>query len=141
MKRKIRRSFDTILTLLGIGIIFASVWIGTTSSLQIQLIIVLLGILAMEMGIWGGLSSNFLPSDRRFDGLRKEGNNILRLIRELNSAAIARDEGEEGGERFEGILEKMHTSVTHMAELAAKENPSAAQEDPPADSAEVTGDE
>lgn len=134
MKRKIRRSFDTILTLLGIGIIFASVWIGTTSSLQIQLIIVLLGILAMEMGIWGGLSSNFLPSDRRFDGLRKEGNNILRLIRELNSAAIARDEGEEGGERFEGILEKMHTSVTHMAELAAKENPSA-------DSAEVTGDE
>ena len=141
MKRKIRRSFDTILTLLGIGIIFASVWIGTTSSLQIQLIIVLLGILAMEMGIWGGLSSNFLPSDRRFDGLRKEGNNILRLIRELNSAAIARDEGEEGGERFEGILEKMHTSVTHMAELAAKENPPTPQENPPADSAEVTGDE
>ncbi len=77
----------------------------------------------MEVGVWG-LSSRIFPSERRFNALRGEGDNVLHLIRELNSAAISKDRGLEDAKRFQAILEEMHNSVSRMAELAVKENES-----------------
>jgi len=48
---------------------------------------------------------------------------MLNLIRELNSAAIAKDRGIEDAKRFQDTLALMHESVTRMSEIAAQEGP------------------
>ncbi len=122
MKRKIRRVLEIALPILGMGVIFGSVLSGP-ASLQLQVLLVLSGILILEAGVWG-LASRLLPNERRYLGLREEGNHFIELIRELNRAAIARREGDEGDNnegRFRDALEQMHASVRRMGELAGKE--------------------
>ncbi|PCJ22994.1 MAG: hypothetical protein COA96_12835 [SAR86 cluster bacterium] len=123
MKRNIRSTIDAVLTGLGIGVIFSAVLLATTVTVQIQMFIALFGVLLMEAGIWG-LSSKVFPNERRFISLRSEGDNIIGLIRELNSAALARDTGSEDDKRFQATLEKMHSSVKRMSELASEEGKS-----------------
>ena len=122
MKRKIRRVLEIALPVLGMGVIFGSVLAGPTS-LQLQVVLVLFGILILEAGVWG-LASRLLPNERRYLGLREEGNHFIELIRQLNRAAVARQEGDEGDKnegRFRDALEQMHASVRRMGELAGKE--------------------
>ncbi|MEX0965142.1 MAG: hypothetical protein WDZ52_13990 [Pseudohongiellaceae bacterium] len=121
MRRNIRRSIDLGLTGLGIGVIFTAVLLGASLSVQMQLPIALIGVLLMEAGVWG-LSSKMFPNERRYIDLRDEGENIIQLIRQLNTAAIAR--GEDGGDdsRFQATLDEMHDSVKRMAELASRES-------------------
>ena len=122
MKRKIRRVLEIALPVLGMGVIFGSVLWGS-SSLQLQVLFVLFGILILEAGVWG-LASRLLPNERRYLGLREEGNHFIELIRELNRAAVAREEGDaraEHEERYRGALEQMHASVRRMGELAGKD--------------------
>ena len=119
MKRTIRRGMEIVIPLLGMGIIFGSVLFGP-NSLQLQVLLVLIGVLILEAGVWG-LTSGILPSERRYLGLREEGDHFLRLIRVLNAAAVARDEGQEDDTRFRETQAQMHTSVDRMAELAGQE--------------------
>jgi len=105
--------------LLGMGIIFGSVLFGPPS-LQLQVFLVLVGILILEAGVWG-LTSGLLPNERRYLELRAEGDHFLRLIRILNQAAVGRDEGEENDARFRNTRAEMHTSVERMGELAGKD--------------------
>ena len=119
MKRKIRRGMEIAIPLLGMGIIFGSVLFGP-NSLQLQVLLVLIGVLILEAGVWG-LTSGILPSERRYLGLREEGDHFLRLIRVLNAAAVARDKGQEDDTRFRETRAQMHTSVDRMAELAGQE--------------------
>ena len=119
MKRTIRRGMEIGIPLLGMGIIFGSVLFGP-NSLQLQVLLVLIGVLILEAGVWG-LTSGLLPSERRYLGLREEGDHFLRLIRVLNAAAVARDEGQEDDMRFRETQAQMHTSVDRMAELAGQE--------------------
>jgi len=122
VKRKIRRVLEIALPILGMGVIFGSVLSGP-ASLQLQVLLVLSGILILEAGVWG-LASRLLPNERRYIGLREEGNHFIELIRELNRAAVARQEGDghyENEERFRDALEQMHASVRRMGELAGKE--------------------
>lgn len=88
MKRRIRRVMEAAIPLLGIGMIFLSVLFGP-SSLQLQVILVLVGVLILEAGVWG-LTSGLLPNERRYLALREEGDHFIALIRELNSAALRR---------------------------------------------------
>ncbi len=74
----------------------------------------------MEAGIWG-MSSKVFPNERRYTGLRAEGEHIIKLIRQLNSAAIARDQGRDDDGLFQATLDEMHDSITRMAELASRE--------------------
>ena len=121
MKRNLRRSIDIALTGLGIGIIFTAVVLGGTLDIQFQLPVALVGVLLMEAGVWG-LSSKLFPSERRYSRLRSEGDRMIELIRELNSAAINRDRGVEDARRFQATLEAMHDSVVRMSALAALED-------------------
>lgn len=121
MKRNMRRSVEALLTIVGILIVFGSVLFGNEVGIQIQFMMVLLGVLLMEVGVWG-LSSKLVPNERRFSKLRNEGDHMLHLIRELNSAAIAKDRGEEDAKRFQSTLANMHESVVRMSELAAQED-------------------
>ena len=121
MRRKVRRSIDVVLTGLGISVVFGAVLLGESLSIEVQMPLAILGVMLMEAGVWG-LSTKILPSDRRYTALRSEGDQVMALVRELNSAAIAKDRGVEDAKRFQSVLEEMHNSVTRMAELASMED-------------------
>lgn len=121
MRRKIRRSVDIILTAVGIAIIFCTVLFSASLTLQVQILAALMGVLLMEVGVWG-LSSRIYSSERKYTGLREEGDNILNLVRELHAAAVAKDRGDEDARRFQATLQEMHTSVERMASLAGSED-------------------
>lgn len=108
------------LTALGIGIIFTAIILSSSLTVQVQLPIALVGVLLMEAGIWG-LSGKIFPSERRYIDLRAEGDYIIKLIRELNSASIARDRAGKDDGRFQATLDEMHNSVDRMAELASRD--------------------
>ena len=120
MKRKIRRGIEIALPILGMGIIFGSVLFGP-SNLQFQVLLVLIGVLILEAGVWG-LTGGILPNERRYLALREEGDHFLGLIRVLNAAAVARDTGQEDDARFREARAQMHTSVERMAELAGQDD-------------------
>ena len=87
------------------------------------MLFVLFGILILEAGVWG-LASRLLPNERRYLGLREEGNHFIELIRQLNRAAVARQEvdgGDENEEHFRDALKQMHAAVRRMGELAGKD--------------------
>ena len=118
MSRNIRRQFDIALTGLGIALIFTAVLLGGSLEVYMQLPIALVGVLLMEAGVWG-LSGKVLPNQRRFNRLREEGDTLIRLLRELNEAAIAKRRGDEDvAARFDPVLDQMHDSVNRMAKLA-----------------------
>jgi hypothetical protein len=119
LKRKIRRAIEISMPLLGMGIIFGSVLVGPPS-LQLQVFLVLVGVLILEAGVWG-LTSGPLPNERRYLALRTEGDHFLGLIRILNQAAVGRDRGEENDTRFRSTRAEMHTSVERMGQLAGKD--------------------
>ena len=122
MKRKIRQVLEIALPVSGMGIIFLAVLFGP-ESLRLQVLMVLLGILTLEAGVWG-LASRLLPDERRYLGLREEVNYFIGLIPELNAAAVARKEDDGGAElekRFPDILEQLHNSVGRMGELAGRD--------------------
>ena len=120
MKRKIRRAMEIVIPLFGIGIIFLSV-LFPSDSLQIQVLLVLVGVLILEAGVWG-LTSGLLPNERRYLGLREEGDHFIGLIRDLNAAAVARKTGAEDNGSFQRALEQMHGSVERMAKLAGEDD-------------------
>ncbi|GJM13512.1 MAG: hypothetical protein DHS20C12_19150 [Pseudohongiella sp.] len=120
MRRNIRRGIDLGLTGLGIGIIFTAVLLSASLTIRMQLPLALLGVLLMEAGVWG-ITAKLFPSQRRFVDLRAEGDNIIQLIRQLNAAAVARDQGRDSDGRFQATLDEMHDSVKRMAELASHE--------------------
>ncbi|PCI75060.1 MAG: hypothetical protein COB20_13810 [SAR86 cluster bacterium] len=121
MGRNIRRSIDVGLTGLGIGVIFTAVLLSSSLTIQMQLPIALVGVLLMEAGVWG-LASKIFPSERRYIDLRKEGDYIIQLIRQLNAAAVARERGADVDGRFQATLDEMHDSIKRMAELASRES-------------------
>ncbi len=123
MKHNIRRQIDIALTGLGIALIFVAVLLGASLEIQAQLPIALAGVLLMEAGVWG-LSGKMLPNQRRFNRLREEGDNLIRLLRELNEAAIAKRRGDDEAvaSRFDPVLDEMHASVNMMAKLAGYED-------------------
>ena len=122
MKRKIRRVLEIALPVTGMGIIFLAVLFGP-ESLRLQVLMVLLGILTLEAGVWG-LASRFLPDERRYIGLREEVNHFIVLVPELNAAAVGKQEEDGGAEHeklYRDVLEQMHNSVRRMGELAGRD--------------------
>lgn len=129
MQRNIRRKIDIGLTGLGIGIIITAVVLGGSLQIELQLPLALLGVLFMEAGVWG-LSAKLFPSERRYSKLRREADHMIALVRELNTAAIAKDTGEEDARRFQDALAAMHDSVEKMSTLAGVEDSSQPREEP-----------
>ena len=118
--RTLRRAVELVLPLLGMAIVFGGVLFVPPTNLQIQIVVVLVGVLILEAGVWG-LTGQLLPNERSFVGLREEGDHFVNLIRNLNAAAMAKEAGLEGSEqRFEESLIAMHASVDRMAALAGQ---------------------
>jgi len=122
VKRKIRRVLEIALPVAGMGIIFGAVLFGP-ESLRLQVLMVLLGILTLEAGVWG-LASRLLPDERRYISLREEVSHFIVLVPELNAAAVGRQEEDGGAEHeklYRDVLEQMHNSVKRMGELAGQD--------------------
>ena len=118
MKRTVRRVIETALPILGISIILGSVLFVPEINAQLHVTVLLVGVLILQAGP-AGLTRLLLPSERSaFPALRKEGDHFLGLMRVLNQASVASDDDQEKGELLRDTVEKMHTSVDRMAELA-----------------------
>lgn len=102
------------------AIVFAGVLFVPRSNLQLQIVVVLVGVLILEAGVWG-LTGQLPPNERTFGALRSEGDHFVGLIRDLNRAATAREIREQGNDqRFDEALAAMHQSVDRMGGLAGK---------------------
>jgi len=128
--RRYRRLFEGSLSVLGVLTIFAGLLLVSSDSVQAQIMVVLAGILALEAGVWG-LGQQLLPNDRQFLDLRVEGEHFIDLMRDLNTAALARNQGAgdtgdtadtadtgDADTRFTEVLTLMHQSVDQMGEFA-----------------------
>jgi hypothetical protein len=109
--------------ILGMFTVFAAVLTPRiAANLQLQIIIVLIGVLMIEAGVLK-FTNPFLPSERRYEALREEVDHFIALVRDLNGAAVelrataAIDRQEE----VERILLTMHRSVDLMGELAGRQ--------------------
>ena len=119
MRRKIRRVLEVALPVLGMGIIFGSV-LYDPGSLQLQVLLVLLGILILEAGVWG-LANRLLPDERRYIALREEVEHFIVLVPQLNAATVAKNAGTEDDARYRDTLQQMHASVKRMGEVAGQD--------------------
>ncbi len=119
--RTFRRAIELGLPILGMAVVFGGVLFVPPTNLQMQIVVVLVGVLLLEAGVWG-LTGQILPNERHYRALREEGDHFITLIRDLNSAALARKEGLEGSdEGFEEALAAMHASVERMGGFAGEE--------------------
>ncbi len=117
MKRMARRAIEGSVPLLGIVIILGSLLFVPEINAQLHVTVLLVGVLILQAGPLG-LTRLLLPNERAFPALREEVDRFLGLMRALNRAAVASDDGHEHDERFQGALGEMHTSVERMGELA-----------------------
>lgn len=121
MKRKLRKAIELGLPIVGMFVIFGSIAFVPRGSIQIQVLVMLLGVLILEAGVWG-LTAGILPDERSYPALRKEGDHFIDLIRVLNKAAVGRSDGVAGAsERFQGVVNLMQASVLRMASVAGQE--------------------
>jgi hypothetical protein len=119
-------------------VIFGSVLFGSPNNLQLQVILLLLGVLILEAGVWG-VTRALLPNERRYPELRHEVNIFLDLVRVVNAAARARDDGQEDDTRFQTSLEQMRVCVERMGECAGKGSLGKAREAPATETTEESG--
>jgi hypothetical protein len=90
-------------------------------SLAIQLFLVVAGLLLTEAGLWR-LADPILPDERKYVALRAEADHFMTLVRQLNAAAVALDEGDTTGSRFaiDELQTEMHRSIDRMVSFAGK---------------------
>jgi len=106
------------LTAVGIAVVFSVTILGANLDVRSQMPIALVGVFLMEVKIWG-LSSKFIPNRRKYTSLREESDRKLDLIKELNSAATAKEKGTEGAKRIQQALLAKHSSVLKMSDFAS----------------------
>ncbi|MGD2154591.1 MAG: hypothetical protein PVG79_15075 [Gemmatimonadales bacterium] len=108
----VRSAIDQTLTILGVIIIVVTVTLLTES--WTPLFIVIVGTLMIGAGAWR-LGTRLLPNRRIYVGLRSEVEYFIRLVRRLNSHALA-----EETEKVENLRVEMKESVDRMVSLAGQ---------------------
>jgi hypothetical protein len=121
--RHLRKIMSVGFPIVGMIVVFLALLIPTVSdSLQLQIGVVLVGLLIIESGVWR-LTDKILPNERKYTSLRLEVEEFLEGVRVLNTRG--RVVGEQGTEAelelFEETKRELHEAVDRMAELAGKE--------------------
>ncbi len=121
--RTFRKIVEAGLPLVGTAVVLAAV-LFLPDNLLLQLVVVVAGILLVEAGVWR-LTNPFLPNERRNDELRREVDDFLERVRELDREADAAeaDVSEDAGRRLDAIRAEMHDSVDRMGRLAGSGDP------------------
>lgn len=99
-----------------VGVIVVLVPVVTLADSVWQIAIVVVGIVLVEAGVWN-VARRLAPDDRKFGALRREVENFLDDVRELNLHAVAEDR--DGLEEVRG---RMHERVDVMTEVAGEES-------------------
>ena len=116
----IRKAIQPAVSILGMVVVFGGVLLVPATNLRLMIMIVTVGVVILEVGVWG-LAESIIPNERLYLSYRAEVNHFMSLVPELNAAALDRDSGAEGGEeRFQDTLILMRDSVGHMEEVAGK---------------------
>lgn len=114
--RSVRRAAQIALTVLGTAIALYAVL--KMHSIYERVLIAGLGLLIMQLGVWQ-ITSTLMPNQREYVPLRKETDYFLTLVRLLNRAVMAAEQGSEFGQReVERLQQEMHHSVDRMRKLA-----------------------
>jgi hypothetical protein len=126
--RTLRKVIDLSLPFVGVAVILGAV-LFVREDLRTQIAVVGLGMLLIEVGVWKG-AHKLLPSERKYIALRAEGDQFIKLIRQLNAAALALRETDspEGRQTFEGVRKAMREAVERMAHVAGKTDAELASE-------------
>jgi hypothetical protein len=86
--------------------------------LRERFLIAALGLIVMEVGIFQ-VATFIFPNEREYKPLRKETDYFLRLVRRLNRAAVAAQQGSpNAGEELDRVQEEMHHSIERMLRVA-----------------------
>ena len=125
--RALRRVTQTILPFLGVLVVLGAVFF--LRDLRLQMPLVVSGLLLVEFGVWKA-AQNILPSERKFHTLRFEAESFIQLVRQLNTAALAKKKtaSPEHQQAFDDIREAMRQSVERIAEVAGKTDAEIAEE-------------
>jgi Na+(H+)/acetate symporter ActP len=121
--RSFRKAVEISIPILGMIVVFGGVLFISPTQLQLQMIVVLAGVLMIEAGVWG-LTGAVLPNERQFVALREEGDRFIGLIRNLNAAKVGmlREESEQTSAAVQEALDAMHDSVRIMGDLAGQDD-------------------
>ncbi len=90
MKRTARRAIEATVPILGILIILSSVLLNPDITVQLDVTVLLIGVLILLTGPPWKLTRAFLPDERVFLDLREEGDQFLELLRVLKRTAAKR---------------------------------------------------
>jgi len=105
-------------------LVFTAILVPTISlNLQLQIIVVLVGLLILEAGVWR-LTEKILPNERKYTALREEVDAFIDRIRVLNAQGgkLRAEETVAELEAFQNTISALHESVDRMAELAGRED-------------------
>ena len=121
--RKLRKILALGFTLLGTVLVFLAVLVPAISQyLQLQVLVVLVGVLIIEAGVWR-LTSAVLPEERKYAALRTEVNAFVERVRLLNAHGVKLQTGDDEltREEFRETLTALHAAVDRIAEVAGRE--------------------
>jgi len=126
--RILRKIIDISLPFAGVAAVLGAV-LFMREDLRMQIVVVGLGMLLIEVGVWKG-AHRLLPSDRKYLALRTEGDLFIKLLRQLNAAALALREHDspERRQAFEEVRDAMGQTVDRMAHVAGKTDAELASE-------------
>jgi hypothetical protein len=117
--RKLRKAVDAGLPILGTLIVFLAVILILDQHLTLRIIVVLIGLLMIDAGIWK-LTHPLLPNERQYKGLRAEVDDFIKIVRRLNSAALQAKASPAGKESVAHVVNEMHAAVNRMEQLAGR---------------------
>ena len=120
MRRKIRKIVEIGLPILGTAIVFGAILL-IWDNMTLQIAVAAIGVLMIQAGIWK-LTRPLLPSERRYQALRKEVDYFIILVRRLNAAALGVKQADNEATRaaFSAAQQRMLESFDRMAVLAGK---------------------
>jgi len=120
--RKLRKFLAMGLPILGTILVFAAILVPSIAlNLQLQIVVVLIGLLIIEAGVWR-LTAKILPNERKFLALRAEVDGFIDRIRVLNAHGVnlRREDTDTAREAFRETLDALHAAVDRMAEVAGR---------------------
>jgi hypothetical protein len=117
--RRLRKILEIGLPILGTVLVFAAVVL--VYDLTTQIILVLVGLLMIDAGIWK-LTEPLFPNERRYKALREEVDRFIHQVRRLNTAALSMREHDSPAARtaFQDAVSALHDSVGRIEQLAGK---------------------
>jgi hypothetical protein len=115
----IRRLIETALPILGTAKIFFAVLFLHKPAFQLPAVAI--GLLFIHARMWN-LAQPVLPSERKFQALRREVDHFILLVRRLNAAALGVKQIDTAATRavFETERQRMRESFDRMAMLAGR---------------------